>query len=61
MGLAAYLICSLGDWTVSGHAIEKVLLLGLGMVIGLGIYLACSFWVKSDEMIFLLKMVRKKR
>jgi putative peptidoglycan lipid II flippase len=61
MGLAAYLICSLGDWTVSGHAIEKVLLLGLGMVIGLGIYLACSFWVKNEEMIFLLKMVRKKR
>ena len=60
MGLAAYLICSLGDWTVSGHAIEKVLLLGLGMVIGLGIYLACSFWVKNEEMLFLLKMVKHR-
>jgi putative peptidoglycan lipid II flippase len=61
MGLAAYLICSLGDWTVSGHAIEKVCLLGLGMVIGLGIYLACSFWAKNEEMLFLLKMIRRRR
>jgi len=60
MGLAAYLICSLGDWTVSGHAIEKVCLLGLGMVIGLGIYLACSFWTKNEEMLFLLKMIRRR-
>jgi putative peptidoglycan lipid II flippase len=60
MGLAAYLICSLGDWTVSGHAIEKVCLLGLGMVIGLGIYLACSFWTKNQEMLFLLKMIRRR-
>ena len=61
MGLAAYLICSSGDWTVSGHAIEKVCLLGLGMVIGLGIYLACSFWAKNEEMLFLLKMIRRRR
>ena len=60
MGLAAYLICSLGDWTVSGHTIEKVCLLGLGMVIGLGIYLACSFWTKNQEMLFLLKMIRRR-
>jgi peptidoglycan biosynthesis protein MviN/MurJ (putative lipid II flippase) len=61
MGVAAYLICSLGDWTVSGNVIEKVCLLGLGIVIGLGIYLACSFWTKNEEMIFLLKLVRKRK
>ena len=61
MGLAAYLICSMGDWTVSGKVIEKGLLLGAGIIAGLGIYIACSFWAKNEEMLFLLKMVRKKR
>jgi peptidoglycan biosynthesis protein MviN/MurJ (putative lipid II flippase) len=35
MGVAAYLICSLGNWTVSGNVIEKVLLLGIGILVGL--------------------------
>jgi len=60
MGLAAYLICSLGDWTVSGKVMEKSLLLGAGIVIGLGIYLACSYWVKNEEMLFLLNIVKRK-
>jgi putative peptidoglycan lipid II flippase len=61
MGLAAYLICSIGDWSTAGHVGEKVLLLSIGIVIGLGIYLACSYWTKNEEMLFLLKMVRRKR
>jgi hypothetical protein len=60
MGVAAYLICSLGDWTASGNAIEKVCLLGLGIVIGLGIYLACSYWAKNEEMLFLLRMMKHR-
>jgi len=61
MGLAAYLICSIGNWSTPGNIGEKVLLLLIGIVIGLGIYLACSYWVKNEEMLFLLKMVRRKR
>jgi len=61
MGLAAYLVCSLGDWTVSGNMLEKALLLGTGMITGLGVYIACSFWAKNEAMVFLMKMVRKKR
>jgi putative peptidoglycan lipid II flippase len=61
MGVAAYFICSMGNWAVSGHIIEKACLLGLGIVIGLGIYLACSFWTKNEEMIFLWKLVRKRK
>ena len=61
MGVAAYLICSTGNWSTTGNVGEKVLLLLIGIVIGLGIYLACSYWVKNEEMLFLLKMVRRKR
>jgi putative peptidoglycan lipid II flippase len=61
MGLAAYWICSIGNWSTTGNIGEKVLLLLIGIVIGLGIYLACSYWVKSEEMFFLLKMIRRRR
>jgi putative peptidoglycan lipid II flippase len=61
MGLAAYLICSLGDWSTTGNVIEKGCLLGVGIVTGIGIYLGCSCWMKNEEMFFLLKMVRKRR
>jgi hypothetical protein len=60
MGVAAYLICSMGNWTVSGNVIEKVLLLGIGILVGLGIYLACSYWAKNEEMLFLLEIVKRK-
>jgi putative peptidoglycan lipid II flippase len=61
MGLAAYLVCSFGNWTTTGKVIEKVLLLGTGIVVGLGVYLICSYLMKNEEMIFLLKMLRKKK
>jgi len=61
MGLAAYFICSLRDWSTSGNYVEKVLLLGTGIVIGLTIYLVCSYLVKNEEMLFLLKMIKKRK
>jgi putative peptidoglycan lipid II flippase len=60
MGLAAYFICSLGNWETSGNVAEKVILLFLGMAAGIGVYIGCSFWVKNEEMFFLLKMLRKR-
>jgi hypothetical protein len=61
MGLAAYLICSIGNWSTTGNVGEKVLLLLTGIVVGLGIYLACSYGMKNEEMLFLLKMVKKRK
>lgn len=61
MGIAAYFICSLGNWTRTGYVIEKVLLLGVGIVVGLGVYLVCSYLMKNEEMHFLLKVVKRKR
>jgi len=60
MGLAAYLICSIGDWSTAGNVGEKMLILFSGIVIGIGFYLACSYWVKNEEMLFLLNMVKRK-
>jgi len=60
MGFAAYFICSLGSWTTTGNVIEKALLLGMGIVVGLGVYFVCSYLMKNEEMIFLMKMVKKK-
>jgi peptidoglycan biosynthesis protein MviN/MurJ (putative lipid II flippase) len=61
MGLAAYLVCSLGDWTTTGNVVEKAPLLGTGIVVGLGVYFVCSYLMKNEEMIFLMKMVKRKR
>jgi len=61
MGLAAYLICSIGNWSTTGNVGEKVFLLLTAIVIGLGIYSVCSYWARNEEMLFLLKMVRRKR
>ncbi len=60
MGLAAYLICSIGHWSTTGNLGEKILILSSGMGIGIGIYLACSYWVKNEEMLFLLDVVKRK-
>ncbi len=61
MGLIAFLICSLGTWSTTGHVGAKISLLFIGIVIGLGIFLACSYGMKNEEMLFLLKMVRRKK
>jgi TM2 domain-containing membrane protein YozV len=61
MGLSAYLVGSLGDWTTTGQPLEKAFLLVIGIGVGLGIYLGCSYWMKNEEMMFLLRMLRRKR
>jgi putative peptidoglycan lipid II flippase len=60
MGFAAYLICSAGNWSTTGNEGAKVILLGAGIVVGIGVYLACSYWTKNEELQFLLKMIRKR-
>jgi putative peptidoglycan lipid II flippase len=61
MGLAAYLICSQGDWSRTGHSLPKLFLLSIGIVAGLGVYLICSYWIKNEQMLFLLNMVKIRR
>jgi hypothetical protein len=61
MGLAAYVICSSGDWSLSGHTGEKMLLLGSGIGAGILIYIGSSYGMKNQELLFLMRMLRRKR
>jgi putative peptidoglycan lipid II flippase len=61
LGLVAYWVCSFGSWSMTGNEGQKITILMIGIVIGMVIYLTCSYWVKNEEMLFLLKMVRRKR
>jgi putative peptidoglycan lipid II flippase len=61
MGLVAYWICSFGNWSTTGNEVGKVMLLMIGIAVGIGGYIVCSYCVKNEEMIFLLKMIRRKR
>jgi putative peptidoglycan lipid II flippase len=61
MGLIAYLICSLGDWTTTGREGEKILLLGTGIIAGMVVYVVISYWAKNEELMFLMKMRRRTR
>jgi putative peptidoglycan lipid II flippase len=61
MGLVAYLICSSGEWTQTGDSLPRLFLLMIGIVAGVGAYLACSYLIRDEEMLFLLKMVKRKR
>jgi putative peptidoglycan lipid II flippase len=61
MGFSAFFICSLGNWTTTGNVLEKIIILFVGIVVGLGLYLACSYWMKNEAMIFLMKMLKRER
>jgi len=61
MGLTAYLICSLGDWSTTGNEMAKILLLGTGIATGLIVYVIISYLAKNEEMVFLVKMIQRKR
>lgn len=59
MGLIAYGICSLEDWTVPGHFFQKVLLLAAGIGVGVMAYGMISFKIKNEEILFLIKMLKR--
>ena len=61
MGLSAYAMCSLREWSTGGDTGEKMFVLGAGIGVGIAVYLVGSYWMKNEEMLFLAKMLRKKK
>lgn len=59
MGIIAHLVFYLRDWSTTGGEGSKVIILFIGVVIGIGVYLLISYLVKKEEMIFLLRMIKK--
>lgn len=61
MGVSAYLLCSLRGWSTPGDTGEKIVFLGAGIGVGIAVYLLGSYWMRNEEMLFLAKMLRKKK
>lgn len=59
MGFIAYGVCSFGDWTMPGRLVQKILLLGAGIVLGIIVYGVISFKLRNEEIQFLTKWMRK--
>ena len=59
MGLIAYWVCSFGDWSVGGNSAQKIMLLGTAIVMGVVAYGVISYLAKNEEMLFLLRVLRR--
>lgn len=60
MGFCAYFISSLGDWSSINNYGQKIFFLGMAILIGILIYIGCSYFSKNEEMLFLLRILKKK-
>jgi putative peptidoglycan lipid II flippase len=61
MGMIAYWVCSLGDWSTPGSVVEKALILLTGIAAGLSVYLLSSYLLKNEELLFLIRMVKREK
>jgi putative peptidoglycan lipid II flippase len=60
MALAVFYICRLTDWSLSGHKLNKMLVLGCAIFVGLFIYAGIARLLRSDEALEMFAMARKK-
>ena len=61
MGGVAYLVCSQGDWSRTGGILQKVPLLLAAILAGVGTYGVLCYWMKDEEMLFLLRVLRRRK
>jgi putative peptidoglycan lipid II flippase len=60
MGVVVYYVCRLTDWSLDGHKLSKLLVLGGAISAGLLVYAAAARIVRSDEAIELSGLIRNK-
>jgi putative peptidoglycan lipid II flippase len=60
MGVAVFYSCRLADWSQYGHKLSKLLVLGCAIFIGLLIYAGAARLLRSDEVIAMSEIIRKK-
>lgn len=61
MGVAAFLICSLGQWSETGNEGIKALLLVTGIGVGAILYAWTSYQLKVEAMPFLIRTLRRRK
>ena len=60
MAVAVFYICRLADWSLYGHKLTKMLVLGSAITIGLLMYVGVARLLRSDEALEVFAIVRKK-
>ncbi|NTU43688.1 MAG: murein biosynthesis integral membrane protein MurJ, partial [Nitrospirales bacterium] len=61
MGIAGHLLSGVMDWQTTGNGLVKALFLG-GMIAVCGaVYVSLSYLLKSEEMVYLLDAVKKRK
>ncbi len=60
MGIAVYLFCHRIVWTTGSEIETKILTLGVSIVIGVVVYLLCSYLLKSEESYSFARIVRER-
>lgn len=61
MGLGVYYISLMGEWSTSGISLEKIAILTMALISGVGLYLFMVFILRSPELSFLLGLLYEKR
>ncbi len=60
MALAVFYICRLTDWSLYGHTVTKLAVLGSAILFGLVIYAGVARLLRAEEALAVFAMVRKK-
>jgi len=60
LGIVSMYICTLTDWSVTGNAAKKGLVLGLAIAAGMAVYALLMHLLRSEEAQEAVKMIRNK-
>jgi lipid-A-disaccharide synthase-like uncharacterized protein len=60
MGVIGWIVSQDSVWSISGYLFYKIAILGGSIVLSLFIYLGIMYLLKSEELSFLLGIVREK-
>jgi putative peptidoglycan lipid II flippase len=60
MIVAVYYACQLADWSLSGHKLTKLLVLGGAIGSGVFVYVAIARLLRSDEALEMIAVLRRK-
>ncbi len=60
MGFFAYFVSSFRNWSSPDNYSQKIILLAVAIFSGILIYIACSYFSKNEEMIFLLRIIKRR-